>query len=53
MGVLEYIYWLGLMEPPLESLTRPWLLIVMVVVLFWWWYAMLPGTTTPEAEFRR
>ncbi|KKN65021.1 hypothetical protein LCGC14_0485780 [marine sediment metagenome] len=43
MGVLEFIFWLGLMEPPLESLTRGWLLIVLVVCLFWYWYIKLPG----------
>ena len=43
MGVLEFIYWLGLMKPPLESLARGWLFIVLVVCLFWWWYLKLPG----------
>ena len=52
MGVLEYIYWLGLMEPPLESLTRPWLLIVMVVVMFWFWYLKLPVIATPGTKTR-
>lgn len=43
MGVLEYVFWLGLMLPPLESFTRPWSGIVMVTIMFWLWYARLPN----------
>jgi hypothetical protein len=42
MGALEYTYWLALLLPPPESITRPWLLIVTVAVMFWYWYLKLP-----------
>jgi len=43
MGALEYVFWLSLLMPAPESMTRPWLLIVAVVGMFWFWYLRLPN----------
>ncbi len=43
VGALEYVFWMGLLLPPPESMTMSWLSIVAVVGMFWFWYAKLPN----------
>jgi hypothetical protein len=42
MGALEYVFWISLMLPAPETMTRPWLFIVGCVLMFWYWYIRLP-----------
>lgn len=41
MGIIEYIYWMGLQHPP-QPLVRSYLFIVVTVLMFWYIYTKLP-----------